>query len=120
MEEIRIDISIVVSVYNEIVKLLESNNPTIGSATHAMLDDGAYGSEFAAEVLANDKFTDYEVKSVSGLHRSFGRHLSEVEQTVYEEIGEEQLNQLLALFDKAVAAYKKIWDYLHTVDSDNK
>ena len=112
MEEIKQAVATISDVYERISDLLRSTNPQDSSATDDMLKDSEGVKRYADGVITTNQFTDSELNLVLGVEKRFGRHLSEVEQTVYEEIGNEKLDQLRSFMKRDSDAYDSIYSYL--------
>lgn len=82
-------------------------------ATHLLLLDCTEIRQTGSILLATTPPDRQGVDLLLSIVKAFGRHLSEVEQDIYEEIGNDRLGQLFSLANGYSGPYNVIYDCLN-------
>jgi hypothetical protein len=103
-------LSHIVSVFTEVCSLLA---PAIrcSDAVRALHTAGTSVYQSGQQLLLTPSVAPIQANIFTAAVKSFDRHLSEVEQTVYEELGGDTLDRILALLDQKTKAYNQLTDY---------
>lgn len=109
-EEIKTATNQLVALFDETIALL-SPFAINSDATKALYDESESVRMYGRNLLSTESVTPLQANTFTAAVKSFDRHLSEVEQAVYEEIGGESLDKLITLLNEKATAYNLLTNY---------